>query len=168
MTVPDLPAIHHITVDGEDHLATNDGYRWEEVGDGDSWAVGGKLVTDHGEVIPAGPVDRLVQLPEIGEAVRLEEGWEIGALRLFAGRLNTLIGREPNNTAKARKWAESHLLSAAEFLAIIRAIDAEQAKPPTARERLLVEIAQAEEAGETHLGHKWSTADLREALGEQP
>lgn len=152
MTVPDLPAVHHITVDGEDYLATYEEGWWDRVGGNGTWEGG---VTDHSVVIPAGPVESLVQLPEVGEAVRRSSGWCVDG--------GTNFGSEATEDA-VRKSAANGLRYAAQCLAVARAIEAEQAKP-TARERLLARLHERQGDGHEYL--EWPVGDLLDALGEQ-
>ncbi len=159
MTVPELPAVHHITVQGRDYLANYEAGWWDCVGGDGTWELG---VTDHGEVIPAGPVDRLVQLPEVGYVVR-------GSLCWQADGKSTGISAAIT-ADNARKNTQAHMVFVAQLLAVARAIDAEQVKPPTARERLLaaplVSLNYAQQIPTDAV--LVSSADLRAALGEQP
>jgi hypothetical protein len=157
MSAPDLPEVHWITVRGEEHLAVADqDYKrnlWLALETGAYYHQ--SEITDHGSVIPAGPVDCLVALPEVAEAVRGKDGhWRVG----MSGSLN---GEMTRRRAYAR--VDEALLDVARDLAVARAIDAEKAKP-TARERLLERLERHLQGGTIVV----PTADLRAALADQP
>lgn len=160
MTVPELPAVHHITVDGRGYLATRKGEIFDRVGSDDYWHPH-HCATDHGVVIPAGPVEDLVQLPEVGHLVRDQLCWrEDGRSTGISAAITA---------DKARLHAKIHMAHTAQFLAVARAIDAEQAKPLTARERLLAKLEGVDDVSEGLAAYIAVTvADLRAALGEQP
>jgi hypothetical protein len=158
MSAPDMPAIRWITIrGGEDFLAVRCGREsalWVTLGG--VWHHE-RDVTDHGVVIPAGPVDRLVQLPDVGEAERDALG---GEWRTGSG----MHIRSGDSTVRdVRVSYESTLKYAARLLAVARAIDAEKAKP-TARERLLARLDARAEEGHEYL--EWPVSDLRAALAE--
>jgi hypothetical protein len=153
MSAPDLPAVHWITWDDEDYLATRRNNGWSAMDGSAYFSDVYERATDHGVVIPAGPVDRLVQLPDVGTAVRDIRHWSVDGV---------IHGDTPGRSGITWKdEAVASLRRAARCLAVARAIDAEKAKP-AARERLLAKIAGDRDWCWVTL----TVADLRAALAE--
>jgi hypothetical protein len=155
MSAPDMPEVHWITWNDEDYLASRRNCGWSSVDGSAYFSDVYKHVTDHGPVIPAGPVDRLVQLPDVGEAAKGTDNVWWCDERPIAGAAATAVD--------ARVNADTCLRIAARNVAVARAIDAEKAKP-TARERLLARLYARAEGGHEYL--EWPVADLRAALAE--
>ena len=149
MTTTDLPTLHRVLVDGKERVAVADGDGgWAYLDAQGVYLGGGRHVTD------LGPIP-LVELPDVGQAVRQDDG-----TLLFPDGM-----RFDSATPAQRRYNRDRLLDEAAYEHALAAQKAHEAAPITARERLETAMQAAENENDV-TRVTVDLDDLRAALGK--